>query len=559
MAPTVGDSNESGLAQGKDGHLGATQHNEDTHVSTAELALEARRGADAEHHMSLLEAIMMYKKAVGWSVLLSSTLIMEGYDLALVGNLYASPMFNQKYGVLNPATGKYVISAAWQSGISNGARAGEIFGLIIAGWTADRYGYKMTTIGSLIFLIGCIFVLFFAPNIETLVAGCVLCGIPWGAFQSVTPAYASEVAPTRLRPYLTTFINMCWVIGQFASAGVNRATVNRTDEWAYRIPYAVQWVWPIPILAGLVFAPESPWWSIRHNDRRAAKRSLLRLTARNQPGFNVDETLAMMEHTNAMEKQLKEGVTYRDCFRGVDRRRSEVVIGIWLVQTLGGQNIMGYFTYFLTQAGMDPANSFSLSMGNSALGIVGTAASWFLMSRVGRRKIHFFGLCCQLVILFIVGCLSFSTTRASVWAIGGLLILFTFVYDLGVGPVTYSLVSELSSTRLKAKTIVLARAAYNASNIFVNVMTNYQLSSAAWNWGARTAFFWAGTCFLSCVWVYFRLPEPKDRTYAELDMLFEQKVSARKFAETKVDPYSDEASDEKRLSTATAEEKKAGE
>ncbi|KAK0614632.1 general substrate transporter [Immersiella caudata] len=515
-------------------------------LEDGELAPEARRGADSEHRMTLMQAIKMYPKAVGWSVLLSSTLIMEGYDLALVGNLYASPMFNQKYGVFNEASGKYVISAAWQSGISNGARAGEIFGLIIAGWAADRYGYKMTTIGALLFLMASIFSLFFAQNIETLVAGCVLCGLPWGVFQSVTPAYASEVAPTVLRPYLTTFINMCWVIGQFASAGVNRATVNRTDEWAYRIPYAVQWVWPIPILAGLVFAPESPWWSIRHNNRDAARKSLLRLTARNQPDFNVDETLALMEHTNEMEKQLKEGVRYRDCFKGIDKRRSEIVIGIWLVQTLGGQNIMGYFTYFLTQAGMDASNSFSLSMGNSALGIVGTALSWFLMAHIGRRKIHFAGLCCQFVILFVVGCLSFATTRASVWAIGGLLILFTFVYDLGVGPVTYSLVSELSSTRLKAKTIVLARAGYNASNIFVNVMTNYQLSSAAWNWGARTAFFWAGTCFLSCVWVYFRLPEPKDRTYAELDVLFERRVSARKFAKTKVDPYSDHG-DEKRL------------
>lgn len=138
-----------------------------------------------------------------------------------------------------------------------------------------------------------------------------------------------------LRPYLTTFINMCWVIGQFASAGVNRATVNRTDEWAYRIPYAVQWAWPIPILAGLVFAPESPWWYIRHNNRAGAKHSLLRLTSRNQPNFNADETLALMEHTNELEKRVKEGVTYRDCFKGTDLRRTEIVVGIWLVQTLG--------------------------------------------------------------------------------------------------------------------------------------------------------------------------------------------------------------------------------
>lgn len=71
-------------------------------------------------------------------------------------------------------------------------------------------------------------------------------------------------------------------------------------------------------------------------------------------------------------------------------------------------------------------------------------------------------------------------------------------------------------------------------------MTNYQLSSAqsGWNWGARAAFFWAGTCLLSCVWVYLRLPEPRGRTYAELDLLFEQGVPARKFATTKIDPYS---------------------
>ena len=251
----------------------------------------------------------------------------------------------------------------------------------------------------------------------------------------------------------------------------------------------------------------------------------------------------MIEHTNEMEKQVKEGVRYRDCFKGVDLRRTEIVVGIWLVQTLGGQNLMGYFAYFLKQAGLDSSNSFSLSMGNYALGMVGTAASWWLMTVVGRRKIHFGGLCCQFLILIIVGSLSFSNEKGSVWAIGGMLIFFTFVYDFTVGPVTYSLVSELSSTRLKAKTIVLARAAYNASNIFVNIMTNYQLSSTDWNWGARTAYFWAGSCLLSVVWVFFRLPEPKDRTYAELDLLFEKKVPARKFAKTTVDPY--EGVDEK--------------
>ena len=201
---------------------------------------DARLAADAEQNMTLLKAIKTYPKAIGWSFLLSSTLIMEGYDLALLGSLYASPVFNQKFGTYNPDDDKWNVSAAWQSGLSNGARAGEIFGLILAGWTADRYGYKATTIGSLVLMIAFVFVLFFAPNVKVLVVGEILCGMPWGAFQSVTPAYASEVAPVALRPILTTTINMCWVIGQFFAAAVNRGSVERTDQWAYKIPFGVQ-------------------------------------------------------------------------------------------------------------------------------------------------------------------------------------------------------------------------------------------------------------------------------------------------------------------------------
>jgi len=39
--------------------------------------------------------------------------------------------------------------------------------------------------------------------------------------------------------------------------------------------------------------------------------------------------------------------------------------------------------------------------------------------------------------------------------------LFTFLYDLTVGPVCYCLVAEVSSIRLRQKTIVLARNFYN--------------------------------------------------------------------------------------------------
>jgi len=43
-------------------------------------------------------------------------------------------------------------------------------------------------------------------------------------------------------------------------------------------------------------------------------------------------------------------------------------------------------------------------------------------------------------------------------------------------------------------------------------------------------FFWAGSTALCLVWAYFRLPETKDATFAELDLLYERGVPARRFA-----------------------------
>ena len=165
----MADNKLAPVEKGFDAH-----HDENLNVEV--LASEAKLAADSEHRMSLWQAVKTYPKAIGWSCLLSSTLIMEGYDLALLGNLYASPVFNKKFGTYDAKKDSYALSAAYQSGLSNGARAGEVFGLILAGWIADRYGYKMTTIVFLIMMIAFVFVLFFAPNIKVLIVGEILCG-----------------------------------------------------------------------------------------------------------------------------------------------------------------------------------------------------------------------------------------------------------------------------------------------------------------------------------------------------------------------------------------------
>lgn len=175
-----------------------------------------------------------------------------------------------------------------------------------------------------------------------------------------------------------------------------------------------------------------------------------------------------------------------------------------------------------------------MSLGTYALGIVGTLLSWWLLGWFGRRTLYLWGQLIMIVLMLAIGFSGFASNTAASWAIGSLVLVYVFVYDATVGPVCYSLVTELSSTRLRNKTVVLARNCFNITGIIANTLTPHMLNPTSWNWGAKTALFWAGSCALCFAWSYFRLPEPRNRTFVEMDMLFENGISARKFASTDV-------------------------
>jgi SP family general alpha glucoside:H+ symporter-like MFS transporter len=128
---------------------------------------------------------------------------------------------------------------------------------------------------------------------------------------------------------------LCWIIGQFLAAGVLKAMASRDDEWAYRIPFAIQWVWPIPLITLIYFAPESPWFLVRAGRLEEAAASVRRIQKK---GSKVDprDTVAMMVRTNEHEKAVSEGVRYIDCFKGSDLRRTEIACLAWSSQLLAG-------------------------------------------------------------------------------------------------------------------------------------------------------------------------------------------------------------------------------
>jgi hypothetical protein len=54
------------------------------------------------------------------------------------------------------------------------------------------------------------------------------------------------------------------------------------------------------------------------------------------------------------------------------------------------------------------------------------------------------------------------------------------------------------------------------------------------NWGAKAAYFWLGGNLGVTIWAFFRLPETRGLSYAEMEILFANRISARKFGHVKV-------------------------
>ena len=85
-----------------------------------------------------------------------------------------------------------------------------------------------------------------------------------------------------------------------------------------------------------------------------------------------------MIYTDEMEKQISIGSSYLDCFKGVERRRTEIACMCWVVQTLCGSSLGGLQSYFYTSAGISTSSAYSLSWGQTAIGVAGTICSWFI-------------------------------------------------------------------------------------------------------------------------------------------------------------------------------------
>lgn len=237
---------------------------------------------------------------------------------------------------------------------------GQVVGALWAAYPMDLFGRKRTFGVCVILVAGLVFIQFFARSLAVLLAGELLAGLVLGMFVVIAPAYASEVCPTAIRGHLTSFVNLCFVIGQLLGNGVTAGTQKIDSHWAYSLPFALQWFWVVVIIPGMLFVPESPWWLVRKNRMEDAEKSLRRLAS---PKVNVAATLAFIVETDRLEQELEAGSTYLDCFKKVNLRRTEISIGVYCTQVLSGIYLINYGTYFFQQAGLPTDQAFNMSVG----------------------------------------------------------------------------------------------------------------------------------------------------------------------------------------------------
>ncbi|KAF4953080.1 hypothetical protein FGADI_6230 [Fusarium gaditjirri] len=495
------------------------------------LEIDATRDLTVEeHNLGFRDAVRQYPWAVFWALFFGIAVIMAGFDAQIITSFYALPAFQTKYGEKVHGGDGYEISAPWQTALGMGNPIGQVLGALASSYPLEMLGRKKTLAICCVWSIAFVFVQFFSTSIGMLCAGEILGGLAYGFYVVIAPTYASEVCPLALRGFLTTSINMAFVIGQFIAQGCAAGVETRMDEWAYKIPFAIQWVWPTILLAGLPFAPESPYWLVRKGRREAARAALMGLSSpTNRP--DIDKALVGIEQTDLLEQEIESSTSWLECFKSANLVRTEISVMVYLIQVIGGNPLIGYATYFFQKAGLDPSDAFNMGVGNTALGFTGTVLSWFLLNwfKLGRRTIYNAGMAVMTTLLFIIGFLSISNTTGAIWATATLMDIWTFVYQMTVGPICFVVISEISATRLREKTIAVATAVQAAASVVFTIVMPLMLNTDEANWGSKTAFLFGGISLVCLVWCYFRLPESQGRTFEELDILFQRRVPARQF------------------------------
>lgn len=479
-----------------------------------------------EHEQTVFQVIRNHPVLIWWAFFFSVSAIGWGFDAQVNGAVLSIPSFRRDFG--EKYDGGYVVPAPWLSAFNSISSVGQFFGGFLCSIFADRYGRRMALAVGVLITCGGIFGELFSTARAAFLISKLILGVGLGFYLTIGPLYSSEVSPIVLRGITTAGVNLGIVIGQLLSNAAIKGFGDRDDHWAYRGPFAIQLFFVAFLAIGLPFSVESPWYLVRHERFEAARNALQRLYGR---GTDIEPKLLAIQMTVAQDLATKES-KWSDLTRGPNRLRTAISCGVFVCQHLVGIIfVLGFSTYFFQLAGLPTERSFSLGVGVTACGVVGTVLSWTVVNRLGRRIIFNSGMAILSTINLLIGILDVVPTHGASWTQAALTVVWAFFYQVSIGAVAFVLLGETSSPALRAKTTAMATATQAIFGIVMNIVTPYMVNPDAGNMKGKVGFVFGGLGAIATAVCFLYIPDLKDRTFEEIDVMFTNRVPPRKMGD----------------------------
>jgi SP family galactose:H+ symporter-like MFS transporter len=395
--------------------------------------------------------------------------------------------------------------------------AGATIGALSGGRLADRFGRRLTLIGtSLIFVAGAI-ICAAAPSLSVLVAGRVVVGLGIGLASTTVPVYISEVSPPEARGWQVSLFQLAITIGILAAYLVDYGFAE-SGAWRWMLGLAVV---PGAILGlGMIFLPESPRWLAKYAHPDQARAVLTRIRG------TIDVELELHDIEESLSESEEHG-SWADLLHAAVRPALVVGMGLAIFQQVTGINTVIYYAPTIVQsAGISSASAAILATaGIGLVNVLMTVVAMWLIDRVGRRPLLLTGIAGMIVTLGILGFIfrtpAQDTTAA--WVAVVTLMAYVAFFAISLGPIFWLLIAEIYPLQIRGQAEGTAAATNWIFNLLVSMtfLTLVELIGPAptfWLYGALAIAAW----FFS----YYLVPETKGRTLEEIEQSWRSRRTA---------------------------------
>ena len=168
----------------------------------------------------------------------------------------------------------------------------------------------------------------------------------------------------------------------------------------------------------------------------------------------------------------------------------------------------------------------------NCLGLAGLILSWFLVQRVGHRRLILTGTSiCSVSMVIIAIVYTVPDLPAHQAGIGMVVAcsLYLFGFNLGMESYTFLTSGELPAQKLRAYTQGLSVGVSFILAWLGTFTTPYFINPTELNWGPKYAWIWFVSGLIATVFIYLMLPDVNGRSLEEIDEMFRSRVPRREF------------------------------